>query len=157
MKPFLTHKLFFATCLSLTLLASSSLSVAESSSIDPANQYMTSTQSTDDSQYGNTYQPGNKEKKRQPNWNKLAKKLGLEESQKDSFIEIMTSQHAKRKATKENSGVKEAMKAINLETQQSLSSVLSEEQLAKVAEHQQQRKNRKHHSHKNKEPSDKAG
>lgn len=161
MKSSYAGSAILATFLSLTLLILPGLSVAENnSSVDLENQYGASSQSNIDSPYGNSLDDKDgtkKAKKRQPNWAKLADKLDLEEAQKASFIEVMASQHAKRKAIKANSGVKEAMDSVNLETRQSLASVLSEEQMAKFVEHQQQRKNRKKHSRKKQQQTDTAG
>lgn len=134
--------LFSATL--IAALAIPSVSMAEHNS-HADWQMLNNQQSDSEFSDGHQGQANDKSKrKRKPNWNKLAEKLNLDDSQKSAFIEVMKEQHKKRVAIKQSSGVREAMDTVDTELQQSLASVLNEEQLANFVNHQEKRKNRRH-------------
>lgn len=85
-------------------------------------------------------------------WQQLAEELALSEEQTESFLNVLSSQHEKRreiiKAHKMESKKKprEAMDALHQETLSQLASVLTEEQLQQFeAEIDAHRKHRKMH------------
>jgi len=78
---------------------------------------------------------------------RISEKLGLDESQKAQFAEIMKAKHARKKEIIEASGIKESLGELNDETREKLKSVLSEEQMEKF-EKMKEKRHDKHKSHK---------
>ncbi|MGH1440100.1 MAG: hypothetical protein ACRBBR_08335 [Cellvibrionaceae bacterium] len=80
--------------------------------------------------------------KKEPNFDRLAEELNLEESQKAEFVSLMQSQHEKRKVIKEASREerKNMMDQHREETLSALSSVLTDEQLSSFETHLEQRR-----------------
>jgi hypothetical protein len=138
--------LFCATLIAAIAIPSASMAEHNTSADwQMLNNQQSDSELSDGSQYDQQGQANDKPKrKRKLNWNRLADKLNLDDSQKSTFIEVMNEQHKKRKAIKKNSGIREAMDAVDTELQQSLASVLNEEQLANFIDHQENRKKRRH-------------
>lgn len=67
-----------------------------------------------------------------PDWDRLATRLGLEDSQRDDFSGVMEAEHEKRQALHQQSfdTMKTGMDAIDQETLEKLVGILTEDQLA---------------------------
>ena len=80
--------------------------------------------------------------KRQPNWDRLADRLQIDDSRRADFISAMEAQHQQRKEIRENSGVREAMDSLDGELQATMASILSAEELDNFNAHREKRKPR---------------
>jgi len=86
--------------------------------------------------------------KRGPNIERIAEKLELSEAQTVSFTAIMEAQREQRQSLKDQELTreekKEQMQAIKADTAESLQSILSEEQLAKIQDMMERGKKHRH-------------
>ena len=82
------------------------------------------------------------EGKRQPNFERLAEKLGLQENQVDSFVAIMEEHHQKRRQIKQaqTDNKRELMSQHRQALLTALGAVLDEQQLADFEQHLQDRR-----------------
>ncbi len=97
--------------------------------------------SVDQAQYAD--KQGMRDAKRQPNWDRLADRLQIDDSRRDDFISVMEAQHQQRREIRENSGVREAMESLDGELQTTLAGILSAEELDNFNAHREKRKQRK--------------
>jgi len=89
-------------------------------------------------------------KKREPNWQHLAQRLNLDDNQKTAFIAMMSQHHQRRVELHQSSGLRQAMQEMDIENEQELANILSEEQLSQFISHREERKLRRHSKRKNK-------
>ncbi len=118
-----------ATVLSMGLLAASLL-LASTASLAEDGQQAT----------GNDSGQQQFEGKRKPNWERLARRLQLDDAQTDAFVDIMQQQHEQRVQAREESGLRERMQEIDADVEQQLAEVLDEQQLATFLDHRERRR-----------------
>ena len=78
--------------------------------------------------------------KRKPNWERLARKMQLDDAQTDAFVDIMRQQHEQRVQAREESGLDERMQEIDADVEQQLAEVLDAQQLARFIDHRERRR-----------------
>ena len=85
------------------------------------------------------------QERRRPNWQRLARRLQLSESQTAEFIDIMSRQHQQRIDARAASGIKQTMQSIDHQVESELAAILDSNQLAQFkAQKNKRRKQRQY-------------
>ena len=134
------------TCLALTTLMSS---MSVSAQTDGTTEQRSA-------QSNKASQSTEHKQKREPNWQRLAQRLNLGDTQKEGFVAAMSRYHQRRVELRQSSGLKEAMQEIDQEVERELANILSEEQLAQFISHREEKK-RRHHQRSNGKKKEKRG